>query len=619
MRSSARAAALASLALMGCRLGPTAILLGLTSDAEIGELDHMQLHVERGGKVVFEQSYELPRDAGIPGTLAFSTESPSAGAVTIVARARKGSEGDGWTVTKTAVLGFVSGHQKLLRLRFDRACFAKTCAAGQTCDSGQCHDAAVDPATLPEVGDTDPASLPPGYAGAGGVGGQAGASGGGAGGVGGAGGEATGGGGAGGANLCGNGVIDPGEACDGDAVGAATCATTVDASKVGYVGCTATCTLDTTYCIAPSPCGNAAVEPGSPWPLALKCATNRGSVDVALAKAPSVGWTVPTNGALGVVVGANGVLYLSSQDGLVALEPTSGKVLWTFPPAASEGARTVAALGKDGRIYVVVAMAGTPNLVALVPNAVPSSNPTVAWAIPLDGAPSPLQIGQDGTLYTATQVSVWAVAATGTVRWQHPSAATSVVLGQDGTVYAHGKPLEALRPEDGSVRFSLPLGLATGPAVVGSDGTIYALNGVGSLSSTLSAISPLGKVMANSSQTNAIFALLALGPGDAPYTTSADKNSSGIFARYPAVGQMPTFLLSSYLVGFPFVDALGTSYVDRIDMPTSTASFRAVDAAGLTTWSLPGVLGSVVATEADGTMLLIGPKQDALISLTPAP
>ena len=125
--------------------------------------------------------------------------------------------------------------------------------------------------------------------------------------------------------------------------------------------------------------------------------------------------------------------------------------------------------------------------------------------------------------------------------------------------------------------------------------------------------------MANASQTNAIFALLALGPGDAVYATSADKNSSGILARYPAVGQSPTFSLSSQLVGLPLVDAMGTTYVDAVDMPTNGGSFHAVDAKGVEVWSVTGLLGSTIATLADGTMLVTTPKQDALTALKPAP
>jgi hypothetical protein len=63
--------------------------------------------------------------------------------------------------------------------------------------------------------------------------------------------------------FCGNGVVDAGEACDGAALGAATCTSLGFAS--GSLGCTPGCRLDTTGCApfpAPLPllCGNGVVN-----------------------------------------------------------------------------------------------------------------------------------------------------------------------------------------------------------------------------------------------------------------------------------------------------------------------------------------------------------------------
>lgn len=82
-------------------------------------------------------------------------------------------------------------------------------------------------------------------AGNGGTGGPAGMGGGPAG----MGGGAAGMGGAGGMNggTCGNGVIDPGEDCDGSNLAGATCMKLMNGS--GTLGCTADCMYDTSMCM----------------------------------------------------------------------------------------------------------------------------------------------------------------------------------------------------------------------------------------------------------------------------------------------------------------------------------------------------------------------------------
>jgi len=56
-------------------------------------------------------------------------------------------------------------------------------------------------------------------------------------------------------NPCGNGVLDPGEECDGTNLNSNSCSTVVPTRPGGALACTPTCTFDTTGCTAPS-CGN---------------------------------------------------------------------------------------------------------------------------------------------------------------------------------------------------------------------------------------------------------------------------------------------------------------------------------------------------------------------------
>src|SRR5690606_21411790 len=90
-----------------------------------------------------------------------------------------------------------------------------------------------------------------------GQGGSPGEGGGGAGDGTGAGTSGEGGGATGGTPYCGNGVLDEGEACDGDDLGDATCAD-ADASFVGgRLSCRVDCQFNTSACS--STCGNGVV------------------------------------------------------------------------------------------------------------------------------------------------------------------------------------------------------------------------------------------------------------------------------------------------------------------------------------------------------------------------
>lgn len=60
-------------------------------------------------------------------------------------------------------------------------------------------------------------------------------------------------------NPCGNGVLDPGEECDGTNLDEMTCGLVVPTRPGGTLACTPTCSFDTALCVAPS-CGNDILE-----------------------------------------------------------------------------------------------------------------------------------------------------------------------------------------------------------------------------------------------------------------------------------------------------------------------------------------------------------------------
>ncbi|MDY0003059.1 MAG: Ig-like domain-containing protein [Polyangia bacterium] len=60
---------------------------------------------------------------------------------------------------------------------------------------------------------------------------------------------------------CGNGELETGESCDGSDLGTATCQT-VGNYVGGTLGCTGTCTFDTSQCEPPASCGNGSIDTG---------------------------------------------------------------------------------------------------------------------------------------------------------------------------------------------------------------------------------------------------------------------------------------------------------------------------------------------------------------------
>lgn len=74
---------------------------------------------------------------------------------------------------------------------------------------------------------------------------------------------ATSSGGAGGATAtgaCGDGHLDPGEQCDGDAMGKASCASLDQGFAGGTLGCTAKCSFDTSKCTVGHKCGDGVLD-----------------------------------------------------------------------------------------------------------------------------------------------------------------------------------------------------------------------------------------------------------------------------------------------------------------------------------------------------------------------
>lgn len=200
-----------------------------------------------------------------------------------------------------------------------------------------------------------------------------------------------------------------------------------------------------------------------------------------------VGTSVPWGGGM---PGAHAV---------VALEATTGEVRWRHSLDVGQ-VRSTPAIAGDGSIYVAVELPGGDELLAL------SATGEELWRrdvnpshVSLGIGLSPPAIAPDGTVIVAGD-RLRAFSPEGTPLWSAlgdtgEALRSAPAIGADGTVYfaTHNVPLTALDPTDGSVRWSLPLGVndhAVGAPSIGADGRIYVPTDPG----ILFAVSPSGQM-----------------------------------------------------------------------------------------------------------------------------
>ena len=136
-------------------------------------------------------------------------------------------------------------------------------------------------------------------------------------------------------------------------------------------------------------------------------------------------------------IGSDGTIYLatmtrnssSEESMLLALEPDSRTIQWTFP--TSQGMYSSPAIGSDGTIYI-----GSRD------NHVYAVNPdgTQKWAFETgDDVDSSPAIGADGTIYVGSNDhKLYAIHSDGTLKWSYETTdaiVSSPAIGPDGTVY----------------------------------------------------------------------------------------------------------------------------------------------------------------------------------------
>ena len=313
--------------------------------------------------------------------------------------------------------------------------------------------------------------------------------------------------------------------------------------------------------------------------------------------AQEVRWALEETGAYesSPAIGADGTIYVGSQDGnLYAISPRGAKK-WTFETGSPIGSSP--AIGADGTIYVG---SGDRYLYAI------SADGKKRWAYQTGEAVySSPAIGRDGTVYVVSAGKLYAISADGTENWAFQSreaAYSSPVIAEDGTIYlvAAGK-LYAISAE-GKTKWAYGTGLDSTPAI-GRDGTIY----VGSGDRNLYAISADGRKRWACETGAAVYFSAAIGADGTIYAGADDGKLYAISAEGTVKW---TFDTGDSQLTTPAVGADGTIFVGS----HYGKSFHAVAADGRDRWSFDISVDSSPAIGADGT-IFVGAGDGTLYAL----
>jgi outer membrane protein assembly factor BamB len=270
-------------------------------------------------------------------------------------------------------------------------------------------------------------------------------------------------------------------------------------------------------------------------------------------------WTYTTGGAVysSPALGADGTVYVGSNDGKLHAVHPDGTPKWTYPGLSGNYIfASSPAVGPDGTIYIGCY---DSNLYAIFPNG------TLKWARNLNAVlcSSPA-VGGDGTIYLGTLGNTfYAVAADNTVRWDFPaedSIFSSPAIGPDGTVYfaSYDGQVYALDPSSGDLKlgawpYQAGALISSSPAL-GSDGTLY----IGSEDGKLHAVYPNGQGRWIGQLGGRTACPPVVGPDGSVYIGS----DNGSLYAFDANGNLRwTALAGSYLRKAAAIGADGTVYV----------------------------------------------------------
>jgi len=169
-----------------------------------------------------------------------------------------------------------------------------------------------------------------------------------------------------------------------------------------------------------------------------------------------------------IAVGSDGVAYYGFDHRIVARRP-DGTQVWTHPlqgGVLSVALTEAAVIVSEGRSSAL----GGAAVVALARSAGAES-----WRHDTGlTAPGPPAVAADGGIFVVVGRTLVAFGPDGALRWRRVGFyAGGPIIGGDGTVYAGGQPLTALRPFDGTILWRLPARSRAYPESIGANGTLY--------------------------------------------------------------------------------------------------------------------------------------------------
>ena len=307
-------------------------------------------------------------------------------------------------------------------------------------------------------------------------------------------------------------------------------------------------------------------------------------------KAPSdLKWAFPTKGVVisSPAIGADGTIYVASQDGkLYAINP-NGTQKWAF--LTVENTSSSPAIGSDGTIYV-----GSEDgkLYAINPDG------TQKWVFSTNGKlRSSPAISSYGTIYVGSgDYNLYAINPDGTLNWAFPTEDlvwSSPSIDSYGTIYvgSYDNNLYAINP-DGRLKWTFLIGdLVWSSPAIGSNGTIY----LGSGNYNLYAINPDG-TQKWTFITGGVVASPAIGSNGTIYAGSGDYN---LYAINPDGTQKWAFMTGSAVDTCPAIGSDGTIYVGSADN-----ILYAINPDGTRKWifTAKGEVHSSPAIGSDGTI-----------------
>ncbi len=301
-------------------------------------------------------------------------------------------------------------------------------------------------------------------------------------------------------------------------------------------------------------------------------------------------------------VGADGTLYVGSQDGnLYAVNP-DGTQHWAY--TVNQIGMSVPAIGADGTIYIA---SGDSNLYAI------DHAGTEQWAFYTGGwmNASPT-IATDGTIYVdSNDGNLFAFTPNGTQLWTLATGTwinSSPALGTDGTIYFGGGDgnIYAVNP-NGTIqwKFLTNACIQSSPAI-GADGTIY----IGSCDGNLYALTPSG-VPLWKFPSGASWSSPAIGADGTIYVGSSDDH---LYAISPNGKQRWAFATGNQIQSSPAIGADGTIYIGSEDHQLYAIS---VDGKKCWTFTTGDLIDSSPAIGADGTVY-VGSNDHNLYAISQA-